>query len=132
MDIIVTTPKTEMQNSASEAEFCKKQGGGFYHRSFSKLPKIREGEKVFYVEDGFIRGFAEVFWTQKASEGVDFICQVTKRKFSGGGIVTMNAVSWKWIEPIPYKGFQGFRYAKDLNYKIVGDWLAPRPALINA
>ena len=58
MDIIVTTPKTEMNAAAAEAEYIKTVGGGYYHRFFNTLPKVSIGDKVFYVENGFITGFA--------------------------------------------------------------------------
>lgn len=59
MDIIVTTPKTEMVNAAREAENCIKEGGGYYFRRFNQQPcGLMPGEKVFYVEDGHITGYA--------------------------------------------------------------------------
>lgn len=124
MDIIVTTPKTEMESAAAEAEFIKITGSGYYYRFFKTLPKIKVGDKVFYTENGFITGFATVVDT--SNDDNDFECEATQKAFSGK-YVSMDATTWKWVKPIPYKGFQGFRYAKDLDYEVVGDWRDAKP-----
>ena len=60
-DIIVTTPKSEMDNAAKEAADCIRSGGGYYFRRLPTLPKeFGLGSKVFYVENGYIRGYAIV------------------------------------------------------------------------
>ena len=124
MDILVTTPKTEIANAAKEAKYVKDNGGGYYYRVFNKLPKVEAGDKVFYTENGYITGFAEVLATNK--DKGKFNCEVTDKAYIGDFVV-MDASTWKWIKPIPYKGFQGFRYVKNLEYEIIGDWLDPKP-----
>ena len=122
MDIIVTTPKSESQIAAEEAAYCLKIGGGFYYRTMHRLPKdLNIGDKVFYVEDGFVRGFAVVY-------DIDFgdvTCDVSSKQRSGNQII-MKADSWKWIQPIAMRGFQGWRYFSQ-PYTIVGDWKDPKP-----
>lgn len=126
MDIIVTTPKTEMENSAKEAENCIKNGGGYYFRRFVEKPKRLEiGDKVFYVEDGFIRGFAIV---EKIISG-QMLCETTQRLWPHGDYIFMPAESWKWIKPIPFKGFQGYRYFNNNLIEIVGDWKDKKPEI---
>ncbi len=127
MDIIVTTPKSQMENAKKEAEHCISKGGGIYFRRFSlnKKPKIEKGNKVFYVEDGYLRGYATVLYTQEADGQ---ICEVTGKQYLPGFYVVMDAKSWKWIKPIPMKGFQGYRYLKDdINIEVVGNWLDKKP-----
>ena len=118
MDIIVTTPKREMANAAREAEDCKRDGGGEYFRRFpvERAPDVLPGDRVYYVEDGYIRGFAVVKWLHLAKNSVR--CTTTRRRYPPGLYIYMRASSWQWIEPIPMSGFRGFRHAR---------WLDPKP-----
>ncbi len=123
-DIVVTTPKNMMETAAQEARDCIEAGGGQYFRTFRDRPRDLEvGSRIFYVEDGYVRGFAVVRWILHGT----MLCRTTGKDWGVGYHVTMSAASWKWIEPIPMKGFQGFRYC-DLDFRVVGDWLDPRPA----
>ncbi len=121
-DIVVTTPKTQMETAAQEARECIEAGEGCYFRTFPNRPKdLQPGSRVFYVEDGYVRGYAVV-----AKMITGYIrCAVTGELWYGHQAL-MSAASWKWIEPIPMKGFQGFRYCS-LDFRVVGDWLDPRP-----
>ncbi len=111
MDIIVTTPKSQMEAAAQEARDCIAAGGGEYFRRFPRwhAPNVQPGERVYYVEDGYVRGFAVVTrvkdrkWPQE--------CATTGYVWPPGLYVYMAAQSWQWINPIPMQGFQGFRYA---------------------
>ena len=153
MDIIVTTPKSEMAAAAAEAEDVKRAGGGEYFRRFREnafTKPVRPDERVYYVEDGYIRGFcvvSRVILEQKARQ-----CETTDRRWPPGLYVFMDATTWQWIRPIPMRGFQGYRYAKykwarsedftDVrrgeglvidgrvwNIEIVGGWQDPKPAV---
>lgn len=126
MDIIVTTPKSEMLNAQQEAKDCIKAGGGVYFRRLSSRPiKLEIGDRVFYVEDGYVRGFAEVSEIELFHSGA--ICETTHQTYPPGWYVMMDAVTWKWIEPIKMKGFQGYRYCNFPKIEIVGGWLDPKP-----
>jgi len=146
MDIIVTTPKSQIANAAQEAADCIADGGGEYFRRFpiNQSPDINIGERVFYVEDGYIRGYAHasrVFQTPRCVQ-----CDTTGRWWPPGFYVVMPADSWRWIKPIPMRGFQGFRYARpegtnphqithhtDPNLRAwiidAGNWLDPKPSI---
>ena len=128
MDIIVTTPKSQMANAAKEAEDCKKAGGGYYFRRLNRYPKrLRLGDRVWYVEDGYIRGFAVA--VRFISSNVEIECDTTNAIYPPGTYVFMTAEFWKWIKPIPYRGFQGWRYyTPPQDFEVVGGWLDPRPA----
>lgn len=139
MDYIVTTPKSEMANSAAEAAECIANGGGFYFRKFPPMHRPRGldiGSKLYYVEDGYIRGFATV--EQIVRGDGPFTCETTGKSWGGGWFAVMRADSWKWISPIPYKGFQGWRRIDEAMLKalnngkpvdIVGGWLDPKPVI---
>jgi len=124
VDVIVTTPKSEMENAAREAANCIRDGGGEYFRKLPFVPHdFGPGSKVFYVEDGFVRGYAEV---SRIATG-KFLCDTTGREWPKGIYAIMEASSWKWIKPIAMRGFQGMRLMKQ-PYKVIGDWKDPKPA----
>lgn len=142
MDIIVTTPKGQMANAAQEAADCIANGGGEYFRHFADhcRPNIEPGERVFYVENGYLRGFAVVSRAEWSSAET---CQATGRQWNSGFYVYMDAASWQWITPIAMIGFQGYQYAKTeidksglaqihirgrwQYLRLAGDWRDPRP-----
>jgi hypothetical protein len=144
--ILITTPRREMANAAAEAADVLAAGAGEYFRHFYlwQNPDIKPGERVFYVEDGYIRGFAVATRTKPESGYVR--CVTTGRVWERGFYVFMDATTWTWIRPIPFTGFQGFRYIVALMPKpdkagqiylpgtewiepleIIGGWKDPRP-----
>jgi len=126
-NLLVTTPKSESENSAREAECCTKKGGGFYFRRFNKLPKnLSAGSKIFYVEDGYIRGYGVVSVITEIKDD-HFQCDVTGKKWEPGTYAVIPADSWKWIKPISHKGFQGYRYFDGAGVEVVGGWLDEKP-----
>lgn len=124
MDIIVTTPKREIANAAAEAAEVIADGGGRYFRHLGRRPeKTKPGERIFYVEDGYIRGFAIILLI----EYCDMKCATTGRMWTGIN-AGMDATTWQWIRPIPMRGFQGWRYfTAPPDMEIVGNWLDPKP-----
>lgn len=108
MDIIVTTPKSMMADAAAEAEDCKRAGGGQYFRRFGVRPPVEPGDRIYYVEDGYVRGFALVTEVRHEAEQT---CETSGHVWSEGWYVFMDATTWQWIRPIPMRGFQGFRMA---------------------
>lgn len=124
-DIIVTTPKNKMHIAAEEARQCIEAGGGFYFKTFRNRPtKLKIGSRIFYVEDGYVRGFGVV---SEIVEG-NMICGTTGTDWGYGYHAIIQADSWKWIKPIPMKGFQGWRYFDAKNIKVIGGWLDPKPS----
>ena len=126
-NIIVTTPKSEMENAAQEAQECLVAGSGFYFRKIGKKPKdIKIGKsKIYYVEDGYVRGFGLIGGLVTGQQK----CEVTGRTWGDENscFVVMASCTWKWIKPIPMKGFQGFRYFDDSQVEVVGEWTDPKP-----
>lgn len=136
--IIVATPKRAMADAAQEAEDAKKYGGDTkYFRRFSPdyyPASLRVGDKVFYVEDGYIRGYGIVSDIVNLPDGQK--CDTTGKGYEPGVYVFMRADSWKWINPSRLVGFQGFRYVPYLSgdnplwMDPVGGWLDPKPEVI--
>lgn len=145
MNIMVTTPRSQMVAAAREAADCLAAGGGEYFRRFNPYfyPAVFSGERIYYVENGFIRGFCTIVRRQIVNTGR--ICATTGKAWLPGVYVFMDATTWHWIEPIPHKGFQGYRYVSEHplpgvgpelrsmhgqfigNLKVLGGWRDPRP-----
>lgn len=128
MDIIVTTPKGQMKNAAQEAEDVKAHGAGFYFRDLATRPQqLAVGERVYYVEDGYVRGFAIVHSIEDVTAAKQ--CDTTGIIYQGNTRIHMDATSWCWIKPIKMAGFQSWRYAKFTPHQIqiVGGWKDKRP-----
>lgn len=122
-----------MAEAASEAEKIKAGGGGYYYRDYKsgRIPDVRAGDRVYYVEDGYVRGF----------------CLVERVVYGGNdervARVYMDATTWKWIKPImvaPREVVRSYMYAENFklyaplghglsrgDVEIVGGWLDPKP-----
>lgn len=126
-DIMVTTPRHQSKNAEAEARSCVRAGGGDYFRRFARLPKgLKIGSRLFYVEDGYLRGYAVVSNVRTGQ----MRCDVTGKKWAPGAYAVMRADSWKWIRPIPIRGFQGWRYMPqeiEAEVQVVGGWKDPKP-----
>lgn len=127
-NIIVTTPKSEMESSAQEAQECIDNGAGYYFRKLgkNKPQRLSVGSKIYYVEDCYIRGFGVV---ASLVANTDHKCDSTGKQWGTGWYAIIPACSWQWIKPIPMNGFQGFRYFDDKDVKIVGSWLDSKPEI---
>ena len=124
-DIIVTTPKSAIEAAAQEAAQCIKNKGGSYFRRFQLAPKtLQKDSKIFYVEDGYIRGYAVVSEIQQGPQ----LCSTTGKQWPNGTYAIMSADTWKWIKPIAMKGFQGWRYFDSSQVEVVGGWLDLKPS----
>lgn len=125
MDIIVTTPDSQVEQARAEARHAQEHGGFYFHR-FQRRPNVVYGERVFFIEAGYVRGFALAFWLQEHRKAPGYICEVSHIAHGPGFYILMAAESWKWIKPLPMKGFSGSRSFTQ-RFEIVGDWRAPKP-----
>lgn len=108
MDLLVTTPKSEIDNSKKEGEAVEEEGG-YWFRTFRFRPKTELGDKIYFVEDGLIKGYGIVIKVIPSTESLK--CDVTGREWGqkkGWAVLYGN---WHWLKiPVPFKGFQGIRY----------------------
>lgn len=124
-NIVVTTPKHMTKTAAAEAQKCIEAGGGLYFRRFKLRPAgLCVGSRIYYVERDYIRGFGVISEIRTG----DMVCDITGQNWGLGYYAIMPAESWTWIEPIPMKGFQGWRYFDDPTQS-VGGWLDSMPKL---
>lgn len=136
-DVIVTTPKKQSENAAKEAADMIAHGGGYYFRRFGYVDNgrmkgyprdLRVGNRVWYTEGGYVRGYAIVDTIIDTAEGMR--CSTTGTWFPPGYYVLMRADSWVWVKPVKFKGFQGWRYLlQGISPKPIGTWLDPKPAI---
>lgn len=106
LDIIVTTPKNRSAIAKKEAEYVQQNPDAYWFRTFSTKPDINVGERVYYVDQGQITGYGIVF--EITEESLD--CDTTGKNYSG-----FQLKQRKWVplkNPVPFKGFQNFRYIR--------------------
>ena len=94
--IIYTTLENLLHKQDKLEDDCDKSDNKKYFWEFYRFPKkVKEGDKIYFATKGFIRGYF-IIW----NIGWD-----------GDDTLTFDSSSWKDIEPIPTKSFQGFKYA---------------------
>jgi hypothetical protein len=113
MDIIVTTPKSEIETSKKEGEAAERDPTMYWFRTFRFKPRVKPGDKIYFVESGQIKGYGIIFEVSKVADPkLDSACEVTDRVWGNPGDWMVKYRNWHWLEqPIPFKGFQGIRYA---------------------
>jgi len=110
MDIIVTTPKDQIDNAKKEGKVIEKDGG-YWFRVLTYKPKVKIGNKIYFVEDGFIKGYGIVFEITQLDSS--FKCDITDQFWGKYGSWIIKYNNWIWLKnPIKMKGFQGFRYVE--------------------
>lgn len=121
-----------MLSAAREAKEAREtiEAGGesWYFRNLVRRPKhFHEGGRVFYVEDGWARGYAHCFALTEDPAGK--VCATTGREFGPGVYACMDALTWCWIAPIAMQGCQGWRYWRvpEERVAVVGHWRDEKP-----
>jgi len=105
MDILVTTPKSEHETAKEEAEAVTRDPNAFWFRTIRGRPNVRVGDRVYYVDEGMIRGYGIVFDIEVG----DMWDEAHERWWKG---THLKQREWVWLKkPVPFCGFQGFRYA---------------------
>ena len=106
-DIIVTVPKSRLAEvTAEEEDVARREAAGetdiCYYWQMSRLPKECP-ERIYFVWNGAMRAFHEVI-SMARDEGRIYM----KTRIHD-------------IEPVPMKGFQGFRYFEGYTGKVPAD-----------
>ena len=113
MNILVTTPKSKHKLAEEEAKFVEKNPDAYWFRTIRGKPNVQIGDKVYYVDNGEIRGYGIVF----DIESGEMECEATGRIYHG---THLKQRKWVWLKTtIPFRGFQGFRYVKDELQKLL-------------
>lgn len=133
-DIIVTTPDSAMTEAVENTKATYTLGPTplyFWRFPFWDAPTVTPGNRVYFVENGHVRGFAEV--ESVASVDSPMRCAKSGITLQHGKYVYMRANTWRWILPIKRSEFTGFMYARKNGLtphtiEVVGGWLDPKPA----
>ena len=103
-DIIITIPKSIDWNEYQKELDAVKDYGQVMNFKVNNFPKTKSGNKCYLLYNGFIIGWMEIFGLSEK----DFECTTTGKNWKGKFIERSGPLHK--IEPIPMKGFQGFRY----------------------
>ena len=108
MDILVTIPKSRLNYVAEEeqrvAEGLKKGEKWNFFWSIGRLPKkAHELERCYFLWNGAIRAYHNIVDLDE-----DMYCEHTDQFYPGVCLVLDPVIHE--VDPIPMKGFQGFRY----------------------
>lgn len=106
MDIIVTIPKSISWKDYEKELDAAKDYGQVMNFKVSNFPKTKPGNKCYLLYDGAIIGWMEIVGLSEK----EFDCTTTGNKWKGKFVERSGP--FHKIDPIPMKGFQGFRYFK--------------------
>ncbi len=110
-DIIITLPAT-IRWEDYEKELAAAEAGDTLNFKVSNFPKgTQEGSRCYLVHQGFVRGWMLISGT----EYKNFQCTTTGNQWNGKFI--MRTGKFFKVEPVPWKGFQGFHYVDRLHFK---------------
>lgn len=107
-DILITLPSSikldEYQKELKQVE----DGSSVINFKVPFFPsKSKVGNRCYLVHKGNIIGWMSIV----GFEEKEFVCEITGRKWKGKFI--QRSGKFNAIEPVPYTGFQGFRYIDD-------------------
>lgn len=103
-DIIITIPKNITWQDYKKEIDKVKDGSSVMNFKVNHFPKTSVGNRCYLLYDGAIRGWMEIVGFSEEP----FKCSTTGREWSGKFI--QRSGPFYEIDPIPMKGFQGFRY----------------------
>lgn len=106
-DIIVTWPKSRTLSSylfeLEHAELCDEVIG--YKVRYKA--RVEKGDRCYMVHDGAIRGWTEIHGVEWGDE----FWNPHKQSYMGIGWFVVRSPVWHPLaDPLPMKGFRGFRY----------------------
>ncbi|MEK6829560.1 MAG: hypothetical protein AABY15_05570 [Nanoarchaeota archaeon] len=104
MDIIITIPKSISWEEYKKELNAVADGSQVMNFKVNHFPKTKKGNKCYVLHNGTIQGWMEIVGLSEE----DFVCTTTGKSWKGKFI--QRSGPFHKIEPIPMKGFQGFRY----------------------
>lgn len=108
MDILVTTPKSEVATAGKEGKAIEEEGG-YWFRVYHFRPQVQRGDRIFFVENSIIRGCGVIFDIEQIMQGMR--CEVTGRVWGRVGDWVIKYKDWHWLKsPVSFRGFRGIRY----------------------
>jgi hypothetical protein len=111
VNIIVTWPKAErtLRSYLDELAKARAEGLEINFRVASAPKEVNPGDRCYLVYAGFVRGWNLVKGVRRRSDVID---PTTNMQMPSGIYVVRAPLYYPWLgDPMPYRGFQGFRYA---------------------
>jgi hypothetical protein len=105
-DIIITLPKSVKWSDYEKELKVVDDFSEVMNFKVNHFPKTKIGSKCYLVYNGYIIGWMKIVGMSEK----EFNCSTTGKKWNGKFIERSGP--FHKIEPIPMKGFQGFRYMK--------------------
>lgn len=103
-DIIITLPKSINWSEYEKELEAVKDGEQVMNFKVNSFPNTSKGNKCYLVHNGVIKGWMEIVGISEKN----FTCSTTGKHWEGK-FIERSGPFYK-IDPIPMKGFQGFRY----------------------
>ena len=112
MNIIVTTPQSQISISNQELRQVELMGGCFF-RVFRFKPKVSVGERVYEIERGFIVGYGTIIEIFQIDESME--CSTTGKEWGNAGDWVVKYDNWKDLgQLVRMRGIQGIRYTQEM------------------
>ena len=103
-DIIITLPKSISWDDYQKELDLVKDRKNIMNFKVNNFPKTQKGCKCYLVHNGVLKGWMEITGMSEK----DFVCSTTGKNWKGKFIERSGP--FHYIDPVPMKGFQGFRY----------------------
>lgn len=111
LSIIITLP-SDIEWQDYKSELFAAAAGDILNFKVPALPQhVEVGARCYLVHRGYIKGWQTICGFSEK----EFVCTTTGKPYKGKFIERTGKFNYL-PEPIPYKGFQGFRYFKLSNY----------------
>lgn len=113
-DIVITWPQTRTLESYLDACARAKDAGEVINYRVRNPPEVDFGAwadrrgRVYVVHGGFVRGYNDWLYTTYRETG-EVLDPVTGG-FWPPGVYLVRDPAWHPIEPVPMRGFRGWRY----------------------
>lgn len=116
MNIIITWPKTRpLESYVEECAKAHERGQQINFRIPNQPRVIVDllGQRCYVVYDGFVRGWHHIVEIMWRGEGI-VKDPVTGENWPEGWYVVRDPLYFPWLgSPVPMRGFQGIRYARE-------------------
>lgn len=110
MHIVITWPKSRsLESYLAELDKAEREGLLINYRLPTRLLR-RDLERCYVVHDGAIRGWNEILSVDWKEDGM--VKDPTTDAFWPAGCYIVRDPHWNPIDPVPMKGFRGFRYCE--------------------
>lgn len=108
MDIVITIPKSiKWEDYLKELKAVESGEQTMFFKVPTLPKKANVGDRCYLCHNGLVIGYMNITWMGVMSE---FTCTTTIHVWPEGNYIGRSG-KFTYIKPIPYKGFQGYRYA---------------------